>query len=169
MMKRYLSKNAGRSRFVLLSTWLALACDEGSDGTSMRASFELEENECGDGALDVSDEMDFDVAVYVSTDEIEWTAEDVNTYLSGVVSGDSFLMTDSKTVDQGSGCVVNVTSRYVGNFELVDGSLSDLKGELTIEYDAADEGACSGLIGASTGFRSLPCDVIYSFDLDPDD
>lgn len=159
----------GGLRCVFLCAVMATACDKLSGGTQMRASFELEENECGGGALDVADEMDFDVTVAISGDEIEWEADEVNAYLSGAVSGDSFLMTDTSRVDQGNGCIIEVTSRYLGTFERVAGKLSDLEGTLVIEYAAMDDVLCSGLIGSSSGFRSLPCEVSYSFDGDVKD
>lgn len=164
--------------WVSRSSWLALqgalllpGCGEASDeGTAMRASFELEENECGNGLLEVDEEVDFDVSVSISDedDEITWT-DDSGDSTTGTTSGDSFLMTESYSSDQGNGCVITVTSRFVGTFEGTSDALSNVEGDLVIEYEAEDAEACDSLIDTSSGFRELPCDVVYSFDLDVDD
>lgn len=172
MLSERVCVGRGRLRWLVLAGALAASgCNGSSDGTQMTASFELEDNECGDGALDVEDELDLDVTVAIDEDskDIEWTSAETGEYLAGAVSGDSFVITSSDSVDQGDGCVIEVTHRYSGTFELENGSASDLQGTLTIEYEAASEEDCAGWIGSSTGFRELPCDVVYSFDLDVDD
>jgi hypothetical protein len=155
---------------------LALGCANLADhdgrvpGTELgtfHATASLGASTCGSGALGSADTWEFDVKLSREGSRLFWLNGAAPVEGNIAADGRTFGFETSVMVEvapaQGRqpGCTVERADSAAGTLAVADDRVDGFDGKIEYAYSAANDSDCTGLIGVSGGFATLPCSLGY--------
>ncbi len=164
-----------RLALAALAALAALGCSgnghgayPGDDLGTYEVVGQLQDAECGEGALGASDPWTFDIHLSRADRELFWL--NGREAIAGRVEADGVSFSFETRVEvtvapAGKGhaaCIVSRADRASGTLSSADTEVLAFEGNLGFEYSLVGDSDCSGLVGVPGGFEKLPCRMSYA-------